>query len=306
MPRPRQGRREPRRDRAEWEVAADSRSLNETEDSSYASSSGSGDESEAALVPIRLAMWDLGQCDKKRCTGTRLVRHGLVQELRLGTVFPGVILSPMGRNCVSRADRQLIASRGLAVVDCSWARLDDVPFARIKGNAPRLLPWLLAANPVNYGRPAKLSCAEALAAALYICGFPAEARAVMGRFKWGHSFLSLNEELLEGYAACPGPEEVIEYQQRHVASLQEGSRRRERGPEQGDDYLDPDDLPSSDSSGTESESDSTATDEGGQGPLGHGARSGEAQASEAGEELARLGVSGERRDGSRSPEQHSG
>lgn len=80
----------------------------------------------------------------------------------------------------------------------------------------------------------------------------------------------------------------------------------ERGPEQGDDYLDPDDLPSSDSSGTESESDSTATDEGGQGPLGHGARSGEAQASEAGEELARLGVSGERRDGSRSPEQHSG
>lgn len=99
-------------------------------------------------------------------------------------VFPGVILSPMGRNCVSRADRQLIASRGLAVVDCSWARLDDVPFARIKGNAPRLLPWLLAANPVNYGRPAKLSCAEALAAALYICGFPAEARAVMGRFKW--------------------------------------------------------------------------------------------------------------------------
>ena len=26
-------------------------------------------------VPVKLAMWDLGQCDKKRCSGTRLVRQ---------------------------------------------------------------------------------------------------------------------------------------------------------------------------------------------------------------------------------------
>lgn len=107
---------------------------------------------------------------------------------------------------VSRQDADLIRAKGLAVVDCSWNRLDDVPFGglglvtqfaclcwllclgvrvcslqliqklasnsvnkcvavsvvslrvhvcvfagRIRGTAPRLLPFFVAANPVNYG-----------------------------------------------------------------------------------------------------------------------------------------------------------
>jgi pre-rRNA-processing protein TSR3 len=154
-------------------------------------------------------MWDLGQCDRKRCTGTRLVRQGCVQELRLGQTFPGVVLSPSGARCVSRADAELMAAKGLAVVDCSWNRLDDVPFGRIKGVAPRLLPFLVAANPVNYGRPCKLSCAEALAAACYICGFKSAAEGLMARFKWGHAFFTTNGELLERYAACATAADVI-------------------------------------------------------------------------------------------------
>ncbi len=59
-----------------------------------------------------------------------------------------------------------------------------VCIGRIKGRAPRLLPWMLAANPVNYGKPCKLSCAEAFAGALYICGRKDDARAVLSRFKW--------------------------------------------------------------------------------------------------------------------------
>ena len=34
----------------------------------------------------------------------------------------------MGKACVSREDKDLIATKGLAVVDCSWNRLEDVPF----------------------------------------------------------------------------------------------------------------------------------------------------------------------------------
>lgn len=63
-----------------------------------------------------------------RCTGTRLVHQGVVRELKLGIPFPGVILSPNGNRCVSREDEDLIRAKGLAVVDCSWNRLDEVPF----------------------------------------------------------------------------------------------------------------------------------------------------------------------------------
>ena len=191
-------------------------------------------------------MQDLGQCDKRRCSGTKLVRARLVSELRLGRPWPGVVLTPVGRQTVSAEDAALVASRGLAVVDCSWNRLDDVPFGKTRGAAPRLLPWLLAANPVNYGRPCKLSCAEALAAALAICGEGGAARAVMAKFKWGDSFFALNGELLGRYAACATAADVIRAQDAYLEEMRTQPLAAPAGREYG---LPPSESSSSDSDG---------------------------------------------------------
>lgn len=83
-----------------------------------------------------------------------------------------------------------------------------------------VVPYLVAANTVNYGRPYKLNCAEALAAGLWICGFPDDAHLVMSKFGYGEEFLRLNADLLEAYAACKDGMEVIEVQNRFLEGAQ--------------------------------------------------------------------------------------
>ncbi|ELR11979.1 uncharacterized protein ACA1_400580 [Acanthamoeba castellanii str. Neff] len=157
-------------------------------------------------------MQDFGQCDGKRCTGRKLCRLGYMKDMRVGQSFRGVVLSPMGERSVSAEDREHVIASGVSVIDCSWALIDSIPFSKLRGGFHRLLPFLVAANPVNYGRPLKLSCAEAAAATLYITGFKEEAEQVMSKFKWGHSFFEVNRTLLDRYAACANSAEVVKVQ----------------------------------------------------------------------------------------------
>lgn len=208
---------------------------------SVSESSGEGDESggssscheliDPTTFPVHLAMWDFGQCDVKKCSGAKLSRHGLCKALPVNARFPGVVLSPRGTRSISKRDRPLIEKHGLCVVDCSWARLDDVPFSKLKSGEDVLLPFLVAANPVNYGKPFKLTCVEAFAGALVIVGFRKEAQWILSKFKWGKTFLALNDEILKLYEECDDSAAILRVQEQWMVSLEAEKTKRRENPE---------------------------------------------------------------------------
>ena len=156
---------------------------------------------------IRLIALRGEECDPKKCTARKMHRFGLVEFKTSPLSLPPrcVLLTPVGEILLSPADADRARSRGLAVLDVSWKR---GRFPAAPQTTPRILPYLVAANPVNYGNPRTLSCAEAYAAALYILGERGQAREVMSKFMWGGTFLELNREPLEVYAAAKTAEEV--------------------------------------------------------------------------------------------------
>lgn len=128
-------------------------------------------------------------------------------------------ISPKGEFSVSPADRDIIIEHGIAVVDCSWARIDEVPFAKIKSPHERLLPYLVAANSVNYGKPYKLNCVEALAACCFITGLDDHGHALLESFGWGEAFYDINRELFQLYSQCADSAEVVAAQNQYLATI---------------------------------------------------------------------------------------
>lgn len=186
---------------------------------SDADSIDGGDDVESIDVPV--AMWDFNHCDPKRCSGKKLSRLGLIQELRVGQKFRGVVLTPNATQTLSPADSDIIRENGVAVVECSWARLDEVPFGKLKSPHERLLPHMIATNPVNYGKPMKLNCVEALAAAFYVCSMPAQGRLLLSKFGWGLHFPQINSRWIRAYRDCHSSPEVDDLARKMVAQDQE-------------------------------------------------------------------------------------
>ena len=53
---------------------------------------------------------------------------------------------------------------------------------------------------MNYSKLNKLTTVEALSASLFILGFNEQALELLDKFKWGHTFYSLNQNLLNDYS----------------------------------------------------------------------------------------------------------
>jgi pre-rRNA-processing protein TSR3 len=162
---------------------------------------------------VRIIVYQAGQCDPRKCTALKLARHGMVRLVSQIRFLPkrAVVLNPFSEIAFSPADRERIEDFGLAALDYSWERTESVLPRHVRGTS-RCLPILIAGNPVNYGKPTKLSTVEALAAALYIIGFKPDAAKLLSIFKWGHTFLDINHERLEAYSTARSSTEIVALQ----------------------------------------------------------------------------------------------
>ncbi|KAF8155479.1 hypothetical protein B0H34DRAFT_713448 [Crassisporium funariophilum] len=205
------------------------------------SEGSSEEEDDDVQIEVPVAMWDFDHCDPRRCSGKKLSRLGLIKELKVGARFRGIVVSPKGKQVVSPSDREIILTAGLAVVECSWARLDDVPFGKISSPHERLLPYLLATNPTNYGKPWRLNCVEALAAAFYITGFDTYAEKLLSGFGWGGSFYKVNRTFIEAYKKCDSSADVDKAQEKILADLEsdwnESRKNKELRSDEPEDLL---------------------------------------------------------------------
>ena len=126
-----------------------------------------------------------------------------------------MVLDPASEKAVSAEDLRTVQSSGILVMDLSWKNIESFPKVG-RGTLPRALPYLLAANPVNWGKPKKLSSAEAVAAALYIVGLKEQAKALLSRFSFGEQFLILNKEPLQRYSEASSSAEVVAIQADYI------------------------------------------------------------------------------------------
>jgi pre-rRNA-processing protein TSR3 len=99
-------------------------------------------------------------------------------------------------------------------MDLTWANIEDFP--RPKGMNERALPYLIASNPVNWGRPMELNSAEAAIASLIILGETEQAEKFIERFNWGAEFIRLNGGMLNEYSNAKDSGDVVRIQYEYL------------------------------------------------------------------------------------------
>ncbi len=150
----------------------------------------------------------LNQDDPKKSTMKKLERYNLISKINIHQVYNKIFLTPYSEDFILNHDKYIIEIRGMAILDGSWNRINTIE--KFKGKNSRILPLLLPVNPVNYGKPGKLSSLEALAAALYITDYEEMANNIISKYSWAQNFIKTNIEPLEDYKKCNNNQECIE------------------------------------------------------------------------------------------------
>jgi pre-rRNA-processing protein TSR3 len=162
---------------------------------------------------IQLYAYRDNTCDPRKCSVMKMKRFGLVRILTRISDIPKntLLLDPTAEQALSPLDKRVPS---ITVLDCSWKVLD---VSVVKASRKRrALPFLLAANPLHYGRPFQLSSIEAFAAALYILGEQEQAGKILSLYTWGGRFLELNAEPLSLYAEAKNSSEIVAIQSEYL------------------------------------------------------------------------------------------
>jgi pre-rRNA-processing protein TSR3 len=167
---------------------------------------------------VKLVVFHANEDDPKKCTARKLHRFGyagLEKNLRK-LPHHAILLNPFEEKSLSREDLPIAVEQGIVALDCSWKTAEQSFQSLEKTTVSRALPFLLAANPVNYGKPFQLSTLEAFAAALYILGEVEHAKKILGIYTWGPRFLELNHEPLEDYRQASDSTEVVRLMKQYI------------------------------------------------------------------------------------------
>ena len=170
---------------------------------------------------IQLIVYHANEDDPKKCSAKKMHRFGYAKlETNIKKIPKNMILlNPYAKKSISVEDKKIAEKNGILAMDCSWKNAQK-QFDKLKNHQySRAIPFLVAANPVNYGRPTKLTCVEALAAGLWILGDTKRANSLLSKFRWGSTFIDINIERLEAYASCKTSSEVVNVQKKFMTGL---------------------------------------------------------------------------------------
>jgi pre-rRNA-processing protein TSR3 len=166
---------------------------------------------------FRLIIYHANEDDPKKCSARKMHKFNFAYLTKNIKKIPRntLLLNPFAEKSLSKEDSSIAKKNGIVAIDCSWKNAENSFEYLDKKNYSRALPYLIAVNPINYGKILKLTTLEAFAAALYILDDIDHAKNLLNIYKWGPQFIKLNKEPLEDYRCAKNSKEVIEYMKQY-------------------------------------------------------------------------------------------